>query len=365
MSSLRIRVCAFFLLVVALASPAALARAEELVPWDQAGDFASVLTRAKKAKRLIFVDFYATWCGPCKMMDRSVYTDSLVAREAARYINRKIDAEKGEGIALARGYRITAYPTLLIVDAAGNEMAREVGYRPADRFRSFLEDTRTGRGSIASIEKLIAKGSDSFENRVALGSKYLDAGKRDEARTQYERALALDATDPDGRAAELLVRIARNRADGGDPAGAIADADGFLARFPASPRRLEVLELKANAHAARAEKDSAVAAWRLVLDGRGKEDPVALADFARFCATNRAALDEAFAAGTKAVELTGGKDATALDALAEVYSARGQYDEAVSTAERAVDANPGQGYLRGRLELFQELAVAAVRAKSH
>lgn len=365
MNPLKLRVFAGFLLVVALASPAALARAEELVPWDQAGDFGSVLTRAKKAKRLIFVDFYATWCGPCKMMDRTVYSDSLVARESARFINRKIDAEKGEGIALARDYRVTAYPTLLIVDASGNEMAREVGYRPADRFRMFLEDTRTGRGSITSIEKLIAKGSDSFENRIALGSKYLEAGRREDARAQYDRALALDATDPEGRAADLLVRIARSRSDGGDPAGAIADADAFLARFPSSSRRLEVLELKANAHAARAEKDSAVATWRLVLEGRGKEDPAALADFARFCATNGAALDEAFAAGTKAVELTQGKDATALDALAEVYSARGQYDEAVSTAERAVDANPGQGYLRGRLERFQELAVAAVRAKSH
>ena len=362
---MRLRTLAIVLAVLALAAPATARAAEERVAWDASGDFASALTRAKKAKKLVFVDFYAVWCGPCKLMDRTVYTDSTVGLETARYLNRKVDAEKGEGIELARRYKVDAYPTLLVVDAGGNEVAREVGYRPADKFRLFLEDTRTGRGTIEGVRKLLAaKGGDTFDNRIALGNKLVDAAQAPAARDEYDRALALEPTDPGGRAGELLVRIARLRLDGGDSAGAIADVDACLARFPETARRLDLLDIKGNAHAARGEKDLAAAAWGAALELRGASDPVALVTYARSCATHAVALDEALAAATKAVELTGGKDATALDALAEVYGARGQYDEAVSTAERAVEASPNQGSLRAKLERFQEMAVAAVRAKS-
>ncbi len=359
-----VRASIVLVLALALALAAGPARAVELVRWDQGGDFASALARAKKAKKLVFVDFYATWCGPCKMMDRSVYSDSVVAREAARFVSRKVDAEKGEGITLASRYKVNAYPTMVVIDPAGNEMAREVGFRPAERFRRFLEDTRTGRGTIAGLEKIIAKTGDSFENRLALGLKYVEAGQFAPAREQYDRALVLDPGDPGGSAAELLVSIARGRSQGGDPVGALSDIDAFLLRFPSSPRRLEALEIKANAHAARAEKDPAVATWKQLLEARGANDPTALAAFARFCAANAAALDEAMTAANKAVELTGGKDASALDAQAEVYVARGMFDEAVRSLELAVEANPSQGQLRAKLERFQEMAVAAVRAKS-
>ena len=363
------------LLALAFAASAAMAAAPaptrpaeasgraELVPWDQEGDFASVLARAKKARKLVFIDFYATWCGPCKMMDRTVYTDSTVARAAARYVNRKVDAEKGEGILLAQRYHIDAYPTLVIVDPTGKEMARETGYRPADRFRRYLDDTRTGRGTAAGIEALIARrGGDTFENRVALGEKYADAREFEKARDQRDRALALDPSDPEGRASALWLTEMHGDATR-EPGAAVADARAFLARFPAHPRRAEALELKAAAHAAGGEKDSAVATQRLLLDAR-PDDAAALASFARFCALNGLALDEALQAANRAVELSGGKDPSTLDALAEVYSARGQFDEAVATAERALDASPNQGYLRGRLERFQELAVEAVRARS-
>ncbi len=58
------------------------------------------------------------------------------------------------------------------------------------------------------------------------------------------------------------------------------------------------------------------------------------------------------------------KDADALDALADVYAARHEFDHAVDTAQRALDLNPGDGARRGRLETFEEQAVQALHAPS-
>lgn len=85
-------------------------------------------TFKKKPERLIFVDAYTTWCGPCKMMSKYVFTKP----EAGEYfdenfINVKVDCEKGEGIQLAREWRITAYPTLLILSPDGEVIARQIG----------------------------------------------------------------------------------------------------------------------------------------------------------------------------------------------------------------------------------------------
>jgi len=333
------------------------------VRWDQAGDFASALSRAHAARKLVFVDFYATWCGPCKLMDRDVYTDSVADGAANHMVSRKIDAEAGEGPALAERYAIHFYPTLLVLDDTGKERARQTGYVPADRFTRFVDDARSGRGTAAEIAAKIAHGEDTVDNRIALANKALDTRDFATARAQVLAVAGRDTTAGHGRAAELWLALLRAESPAGEPAATIADAAAFRAGFAQHPGRFEALAIEANAHAARAAKDSAVALYRLVRDGQ-PDDATALAGFARFCAGRGTALDEALAAGRKAVSLTHEKDAVALDALADVYAARKEFDHAVDTAQRALDLNPGDGGRRGRLETFEEQAVQALHAPS-
>src|ERR1700744_5232469 len=57
--------------------------------WDQ------VLAKAKSEKKYIFVDCYATWCGPCKMMDRDIYPkDSVGNYMNSRYVSVKVQMDK-------------------------------------------------------------------------------------------------------------------------------------------------------------------------------------------------------------------------------------------------------------------------------
>ena len=83
----------------------------------------------------IFVDVYATWCGPCKYMANNVFTqDKAGAYFNANFVNAKFDAEKGEGREVARKYQVTAYPTFLILDSDGKELGRVVGGAEVDDF---------------------------------------------------------------------------------------------------------------------------------------------------------------------------------------------------------------------------------------
>lgn len=98
-------------------------------------DFSTILNKAKQEKKLIFLDAYASWCGPCKLMERNVFTDKNVADYYNQnFINAHFDMEKGEGRALAAKYGIRSYPTMLFLNGEGEIMGKELGYIQTDQF---------------------------------------------------------------------------------------------------------------------------------------------------------------------------------------------------------------------------------------
>ena len=87
-----------------------------------------VLAQAGKANKYAFVDVYATWCGPCKYMTSQVFPQAAAGDYFNKtFVNAKYDAEKGEGVTVAKTYRVTAYPTFLILNSKGEEVGRLLG----------------------------------------------------------------------------------------------------------------------------------------------------------------------------------------------------------------------------------------------
>lgn len=121
--------------------------------WEQ------TLKRAAEEDKLIFMDAYAEWCGPCKMMSREVFPDGQVgAFFNEHFINVKMDMEKGEGPGLAMSYQVQAYPTLLFIDSDGNLVHRAVGYHGADDFLQLGADAMDPDKSLGSLERRYMKG---------------------------------------------------------------------------------------------------------------------------------------------------------------------------------------------------------------
>jgi len=82
------------------------------------GSWREAVAKAKTEKKHIFLDAYASWCVPCKTMEREVYTDRKVAKYFnANFISIKIDMEKGEAPDLSKRFTsIDGYPSLLFFD---------------------------------------------------------------------------------------------------------------------------------------------------------------------------------------------------------------------------------------------------------
>jgi len=152
------------------------------------GNWNALLAKAKQENKVIFMDAYTTWCGPCKKLSKEVFPLKSVGDfYNANFINAKFDMEKGEGIELAKKYNVRAYPTLLFIDGDGNMVHKGLGYRGGDDLLALgqaASDPKTQLGSLmrgfengeqapAEMAALTAALSECGENYSAVMDAYL------------------------------------------------------------------------------------------------------------------------------------------------------------------------------------------------
>lgn len=120
----------------------------ESTTWNE------ILTKAEKENKLIFLDAFADWCGPCKWMAKNVFTNDTVAQFFnENFINAKIDMEKGEGVGIAQTYGVRAYPTFLFIDGNGQLVHRACGSCPAQDFINQAKAALNPETQLVTIKK--------------------------------------------------------------------------------------------------------------------------------------------------------------------------------------------------------------------
>ncbi len=159
-------------------------------------DWQNVLMQAKAQKKLVFVDIYTAWCGPCKEMDKKTFTDVSVGDKFnARFINYKVDAEKGFGITLAKRYNVTSYPTCLFVDPSENLIFKQEGLlRAPDLVKEadMVLNNQANAKPLYALDKLYENGrrdTEFLNEFIAVRSLYDRIDNRDLVE-EYVKSLA-------------------------------------------------------------------------------------------------------------------------------------------------------------------------------
>ena len=131
-----------------------------------------VLATAKKTNKYVFIDFYTSWCGPCKMMDKQIFPQQKVGEYFdSKFVSMKVNAEK-EGVDLAKKYGIKAYPTFVILDKSGElQHVFAGGILDADKFITAVDNSFDPKKAYGVLKKKYEAGDRS----ITLQSNYLQA----------------------------------------------------------------------------------------------------------------------------------------------------------------------------------------------
>jgi thioredoxin-related protein len=156
------------------------------------GSFAEALAKAKKENKLLFVDFYTSWCGPCKMMSKKIFPTQEVGEYFNdKFISLKIDAEKGEGPELAKKYEVSGYPTMIFFNGDGSENKRLVGGTPdANFFISFAKQVTGDETPFLEQYETYKKGNrnlDFVRGLILSGGVYASTLPREEQGPWFEK----------------------------------------------------------------------------------------------------------------------------------------------------------------------------------
>jgi len=278
--------------VVVLAVAPALAYAGGIEFFD--GTYEEALTKATEENKLVFVDAYAVWCGPCKRMSNQVFPREDVGEFFnENFVNLKLDMERGEGKKFGRIFPVSSYPTLLFIAADGELVQRVIGaqnpksliqkaqlaIRKTDRSDQYAERYREGERDPELVLAYVRALNKAGKPSLAVANEFL-RDNTDHSKPEVQAIIFESLHQVDSRVFKLFIEQRNGIAStyGADAVDARIEAaaeatmqsaltygsDKLMVEAKAAvaehlPRRAKAFEAKADLALAKRNKDAGLA----------------------------------------------------------------------------------------------------------
>lgn len=325
----------------------------ERIPWQTDRDWSEIRAQARAQDGPILIDFTASWCAPCKLLDAMVFNDREVIAELTDVVPMQVDIDEPEYHELKAAFNIQRVPTLIWCDPDGREIDRFTGYRSADQFLQTVAEWRAGRTTFLAVQRRVAVRPDDAGELLDLADRFRERFEDERAEVLYRRLLNLrDRTDCLTRVRGMLglADVAGRTGRSGLGRRLALDSAELLAEC--AEDRVEGLRQVASCQAALGDTAGLMETWRVLMtiDDR---DIAALDGFARAALHQGRDLEAAAEAALRAVILSD-MEPQLIGTLAECYHQQGRYRRAIRWINKCIEQDPETEIYREQLARYEE-----------
>lgn len=259
-------------------------KSDELA-WEH--DLNKAVARAKAEGKLVLMDIYADWCGPCRMMDANTYASAKVQKKLSDYVLLKVNSDINQGVAAK--YGTGSLPTTVILGTEGGALLTQAGYLAPKDFMAMLENVETRVENLERLSKEVEVTEDGLPSVMELVDGLLWQQKSADALIWLKRIEPIlenaKSQDGHGRRPVFLHKIAYVSLLNGRHEESIAYLKEFQEEYETHELAGSVSDLKSRAMLIHAEhlmeKENYGEAKRLFAEVAGNEE---YSDWAQYAA---------------------------------------------------------------------------------
>ena len=323
------------------------------VPWRQDLSWEQAVAVAGGADRPILLDFWAPWCGPCKLLDGFVFNEPAVIAELADVLTLKVDIDRPENDAIRERFNVSVLPTLVWCEPSGQEVDRFTGSVSAEEFLELVRTMRQDGNTFQRLREMVDRRPQEPGLLFDLARRHAERGETRRAGVLYRRLMALRYRADKRVVVDGMLGLANLEQAAGNPERArdiVRRAGSAYAVEEAGCQ--EVLMAVAAYQGALPDTVGMLDTYRRLIDFDDTQVSV-LAAYARTAARAGVDLEQATRYAIRAVVM--GDDAPHLMALvAQCYAARESHGRAVRWMKKACAADPANPAYAADLERYRQ-----------